>query len=80
MPSGTLPAIRSPQTDNAFAVRPMGFRLADADDRQKPCAARGFRVRRHEGVGLAVVLCIFPFPAIRGRMTRRSERIRLRRT
>ena len=38
------------------------------------------RLGCREGVGLAVVLCIFPFPAIRGRMTRRSERIRLRRT
>ena len=42
-----------------LAVQPLRFRLADADDRQKPRAPRGFRFRRHDGVGLAMMLAAF---------------------
>jgi len=59
MPFGDAPSDLAAAHGQRLAVPPLRFRLADADDRQKPRAARGFRLRRHDGVGLTMMLAAF---------------------
>jgi hypothetical protein len=42
-----------------LAVQPLRLRLADADYRQESRALCGFRFRRHDGVGLGMMLTAF---------------------
>jgi len=56
MPFGDAPSDLAAAHGQRLAVPPLRFRLADADDRQKPRAPRGVRFRRHDGIGLVMML------------------------
>jgi hypothetical protein len=56
MPSGTPARDLIAANGQGVAVQPLRFCLADADDRQEPRTPCGFRFRRHNCVGLTVML------------------------